>query len=124
MSERHFRNLSLGVVRLLAIKSRFGHCRIVQDEADSAFALLVRERLKRENIDVLFGQSLAEFSKRSRSVFQTDCELFSDRHGRNLLAVYLGNGLETSSEIQRCLESYSSEAGASRRSVLGRVPKT
>ena len=70
--------------------------------------------MKRENVDALFGDGLAEFSKRSRSVFQTDCELLIGGHGRNLLAVYLGNGLETSCEIQRRLEAYSNDAGASR----------
>jgi hypothetical protein len=32
-------------------------------------ALLDRERLKRENLDVLIGESLAELSKRSGPVF-------------------------------------------------------
>src|SRR3984893_13198407 len=107
MSKRHFRNLSLGVVCLLAIENRFGHGRIVQDEAYGALALLQRERLKRENVDALFGEGLAELAKRSWSVFQTDCELLSGGHGRNLLAVYLEDQLEGSCEIQLCLESYS-----------------
>ena len=64
MLDLHLRNLSLDVIRTLAIENRFGHCRIVHHEADSAFALLVKERLIRENIDVLFGQSLAELGKR------------------------------------------------------------
>src|SRR5258708_8345480 len=114
MSKRHFRNLSLGVVRLLAIENRFGHGRTVQDEAYGTLALLQRERLKRENVDALFGEGLAELAKRSRSVFQTDCELLSGGHGRNLLAVYLEDGLERSCEIQLCLESYSGDAPASR----------
>jgi hypothetical protein len=78
----------------LAIENRFGHGRIVQDETYGALALLQRERLKRENVDALFGEGLAELAKRSRSVFQTDCELLSGGHGRNLLAVYLVDGLE------------------------------
>src|SRR5258708_36324983 len=75
MSTGHFRSLSLGVVCLLAIENRFGHGRIVQDETYGALALLQRERLKRENVDALFGEGLAELAKRSRSIFQTDCEL-------------------------------------------------
>src|SRR5260370_20539555 len=113
MSECYFRNLSFGVVRLLAIENRFGHCRIVQHEADSALAFLDRARMKRENVDALFGEGLAELAKRSRSVFQTDCELLGGGHG-NLFTVYLANGLETSCEIQRRLEAYSNDAGASR----------
>jgi len=80
--------------------------------------------MKRENVDALFGEGLAELSKRSRSVFQTDCELLGGGHGRNLLTVYLGDGLAGSCKIQRWLESYSGEAGTSRRRALGRVPKT
>src|SRR5712664_3508459 len=114
MTECHFRNLSLSVVRLLAIENRFGHGRIVQDETYGALALLQRERVKRENVDALFGEGVAELAKRSRSVFQTDCELLSDGHGRNLLAVYLVDELERSREIQRCLESYSGDLPASR----------
>jgi hypothetical protein len=91
---------------------------------DRALAFLDRERLKRENVDASFGEGLAELAKRSRSVFQTDCELLSGGHGRNLLTVYLGDGLAGSCKIQRWLESYSGEAGASRPRVLGRVPKT
>src|SRR6266851_7011490 len=114
MSECHFRNLSLGVVRLLEVENRFGHCRIVQHEADGALALLESARMERENVDALFGEGLAELAKRSRSVFQTDCELLSGGHGRNLLAVYLEDGLERSCEIQLCLESYSDGLPASR----------
>jgi len=80
--------------------------------------------LKRENVDALFGEGLAELAKRSRSVFQTDCELLIGGHGRNLLTMYLGDGLAGSCKIQRYPESYSCEAGTSRRGVLGRVPKT
>jgi transposase InsO family protein len=69
MDEFHLRDLSLGVVRALAIEDRFGQWRIVQHEVDSALALLDRDRLKRENLDVLIGESLAEFSKRSGPVF-------------------------------------------------------
>src|ERR1700730_18430479 len=114
MSKRHFRNLSLGVVCLLAIENRFGHGRIVQDETYGALALLQRERMKRENVDALFGEGLAELAKRSRSIFQTDCELLSGGHGRNLLAAYLLHGLERSCEIQRCLASYSGDLPVSR----------
>ncbi len=70
--------------------------------------------MKRENVDALFGQGLAELAKRSRSVFQTDCDLLSGGHDRNLLAVYLEDGLERSCEIQRSLESYSGDLPASR----------
>jgi hypothetical protein len=45
-------------------------------------------------VDVLIGENLAQLSKRSRLVLLTNCELLSDRHGRNLLAVYLGDGWE------------------------------
>ncbi len=38
--------------------------------------------------------------------------------------MYLGDGLAGSCKIQRWLESYSCEAGTSRRRVLGRVSKT
>src|SRR5258708_36365213 len=114
MSKCHFRNLSLGVVCLLAIENRFGHGRIVQDETYGALALLQRERLKRENVDALFGEGLAELAKRSRSIFQTDCELRSGGPGRNLLAVYLGDRLERSCKIQRCLACYCGDLPASR----------
>jgi hypothetical protein len=50
-----------------------------------------------------------------RLVFLADCELLSDRHGRNFLIVYLGDGLGSSCEMQRCPESYSSDVSASRR---------
>src|SRR5258708_16123499 len=70
--------------------------------------------MKRENVDALFGEGLAEVAQRSRSVFQPDCELLRGGHGRNLLAVYLEDGLERSCEIQLCLESYSGDAPASR----------
>jgi hypothetical protein len=69
MTEGNFRNLSFGVVRLLAIENRFSHCRIIQHEADGAPALLNRARMKRENVYALFGEGLAELAKRSRPVF-------------------------------------------------------
>src|ERR1700682_1386542 len=80
--------------------------------------------MKRENVDASFGDGLAELAKCSRSVFQTDCEFLSGGHGRNLLTMYLGDGLSGACKIQRWLESCSCEAGTSRRRVLGRVPKT
>jgi hypothetical protein len=55
-------------------------------------AFLRRERLKREDVDVLIGEGPAELSKRSRLVFLADGKFLGDRHGRNLLAVYLGAG--------------------------------
>src|SRR5882724_4100079 len=76
------------------IENRFGRCVIVQNEMNRTLAFLRRERLKRENVDVLIGESLAQLPKRSRLVFLADCELLGDRHGRNLLAVYLGAGGE------------------------------
>jgi hypothetical protein len=53
-------------------------------------AFLRRERLKREDVDILVGEGPAELSKRSRLVFLANGKLFGDRHSRNLLAVYLG----------------------------------
>src|SRR5260370_30224560 len=69
MNEFHLCDLSLGVVRASAIEDRSGRWRKVQHEVDRALALLKREGLKRENLDVLIGDSLAELSKRSRPVF-------------------------------------------------------
>jgi hypothetical protein len=69
MNEFHLGDLSLGVVRPSAIEDLSGRWRKVQHEVDRALALLKRERLKRENLDVLIGESLAEFSKRSGPVF-------------------------------------------------------
>src|ERR1700757_4335517 len=119
VSEGYFCNLRLGVIHLLAIKNRFAQGWIVEDEAYRALALLQRERLKRENVDGLFGEGLAELAKRSRSVFQADGELLSGGHGRNLLVVYL-EGMEWNgpARIQRCPESYSGEEAASRCRVL------
>src|SRR5437879_10041155 len=90
------RNLGLCVICALLIENRFGRCVIVQNEMNRTLALLRRERLKREDVDVLIGESLAQLSKRSRLVFLADCELLSDRHGRNLLVVYLVDGLGSS----------------------------
>jgi hypothetical protein len=61
MNELHLRELSLGVVRASAIEDRSGRWRKVQHEVDRAFALLKRERLKRENLDVLIGENLQRF---------------------------------------------------------------
>ena len=47
--------------------------------------------MKRENVDALFGDGLAEFSKRSRSVFQANCELPVDWHDVNLTFDLLGD---------------------------------
>src|SRR6267154_6535049 len=102
VSQLHVRNLGLCVICALLIENRFGRCVIVQNEMNRTLALLRRERLKREDIDVLIGESMAQLSKRSRLVFLADCELLSDRHGRNLLIVYLGDGLGSSCEMQRC----------------------
>src|SRR5206468_664521 len=93
--------LSLSVIVALPIQSRPGLVRIVHYETDGALALLVRELLIRENVDVLFGEGLAELAKRSGPVFQTDGELLSDRHGGNLLLMRLGYGLESSCEEKR-----------------------
>src|SRR5258708_28041720 len=114
VSQLHVRNLGLCVICALLIENRFGRCVIVQNEMNRTLALLRRERLKRDYVDVLIGESLAQLSKRSRLVFLADCELLSDRHGRNLLAVYLGDELETSCKILRSLASYSGDLPASR----------
>jgi hypothetical protein len=93
VSQLQVRNLGLCVICALLIENCFGRCVIVQNEMNRTLAFLGRERLKREDVDVLIGESEARLSKRSRLVFLADCELLSDsRHGRNLLAVYLGMG--------------------------------
>jgi len=53
----------------LPIQGRPGFVRIIHNETDGAFALLVRELLIREDIDLLFGEGLAELAKRSGPVF-------------------------------------------------------
>src|SRR5258708_35019819 len=103
VSRLHVCNLGLCVICAVLIENRFGRCVIVQNEMNRTLAFLRRERLKREDVDVLTSESLAQLSKRSRLVFLADCELLSDRHGRNLLAVYLGDELETSCKILRSL---------------------
>jgi hypothetical protein len=60
------RNLGLCVICTLLIENRFGRCVIVQNEMNRTLAFLRRERLKREDVDVLIGESLAQLSKRSR----------------------------------------------------------
>src|SRR5258708_32499441 len=107
VSQLHVRNLGLCVICALLIENRFGRCVIVQNEMNRALALLRRERLKRKDIDVLIGESLAQLSKRSRLVFLADCELLSDRHGRTSLSCTPGDGLGRSCEMQRCPKSYS-----------------
>ncbi len=69
------RNLGLCVICALLIENRFGRCVIVQNEMNRTPAFLRRERFKREDVDVLIGESLAQLSKRSRLVFLADCEL-------------------------------------------------
>jgi hypothetical protein len=90
MSECYFRNLSLGVVRLLEIENRSGHGRIVQDEAYRALALLPREILKRENVDACSArawQSLPSVPSRSskRTVNPTPATCL--HQGRNEVAL-------------------------------------
>lgn len=94
ISKQHLRNLGLAVIVALPIQSRPGLIRIVHHETDGTLALLVRELLIRENVDVLFGEGLAKLTKCSRSVFQADCEFFGDRHGGDLFLVHLGMGGE------------------------------
>jgi len=62
-------NFTLSVVSALAIQGRLGSGRVVQYETDGALALLERQLLKCENVDILIGESLAKLSKRSRAVF-------------------------------------------------------
>ena len=69
ISKRHLRDFGLAVISALAIQRRLGLVRIVHNETDGALALLVRELLIRDNVDVLLGESLAELAKRSRPVF-------------------------------------------------------
>src|SRR5882724_6644728 len=122
VSQLHARNLSLCVICALLIENRFGRCVIVQNEMNRTLALLRRERLKREDVDVLIGESLAQLSKRSRLVFLADCELLSDRHGRNLLVVYLGDvGWEVPARCSVVQKSYSHDVGVS--SLLARLSR-
>src|SRR5258708_28888088 len=92
VSRLHVCNLGLCGICSLLIEDRFGRCVIVQNEMNRTLAFLRRERLKREDVDVLVGEGPAELSKRSRLVFLADGKFLGDRHGRNLLAVYLGAG--------------------------------
>src|ERR1700694_825255 len=124
MGKSHLRNFGFRVIRASVIENLSGHCRTFQDETYGTLAILVRKGLKSENVDALIGEGLAQLSKRSWPVFESDRELLHGGHGRNLLTVGLGEGLEDPCEMQRCPESYSCEACAARRHVLGRVPKT
>src|SRR6266852_7710983 len=67
--QHHLRDFGFAVISALAIQSRLGLVRIVHNETDGALALLVRELLVRENVDVLLGESLAELAKCSGLVF-------------------------------------------------------
>ena len=69
MGKVDLRDFSLGVISALAFQSRLGCGRVVQYETDGALALLKRQLLKCKNVDILIGESLADLSKRSRSVF-------------------------------------------------------
>ena len=69
MGKVDLRDFSLGVISALAVQSRLGSGRVVQYETDGALALLERQLLKCKNVDILIGESLANLSKRSRSVF-------------------------------------------------------
>ena len=69
MGKVDLRDFSLGVISALAFQSRLGCGRVVQYETDGALALLERQLLKCKNVDILIGESLANLSKRSRSVF-------------------------------------------------------
>jgi len=62
-------SLDAGYGSALAIQGRLGRGRVVQYKTDGALALLERQLLKCENVDILIGESLANFSKRSRPVF-------------------------------------------------------
>src|SRR6266478_2291976 len=91
MGESDLRDFSLGVISALAIQGRLGRGRVVQYETDGALALLERQLLKCENVDILIGESLAKLSKGSRSVFQANCKLFVDWHDVNLTFDLLGD---------------------------------
>ena len=69
MCELYLRNLRLCVVFTLAIKNCFTSRWIVKDQTNRTLALLGGKRLIRENVDVLFRESLAEPTKRSGPVF-------------------------------------------------------
>jgi len=51
----------------------------------------LRELLECKNVDILIGENLADLSKRSRSVFWANCELFVDWHDVNLTFDLLGD---------------------------------
>ena len=65
-------------VSVYDVQSRLGGGRVAQYVTDGALALLERQLLKFKNVDILIGKSLANLSKRSRSVFQANyCLRFS-----------------------------------------------
>jgi hypothetical protein len=60
MSQLDVGNLGLCVICSLLIEDRFGRCVIVQNEMNRTLAFLRRERLKREDVDVLIGEGPAD----------------------------------------------------------------
>src|ERR1700730_8241844 len=80
MGKSHLRNFALRIIGLSAVENGFGRCRIVEDETYRALAILKREGLKCENVDTFHGESLAELSKCSRLIFESDGELLHGRH--------------------------------------------
>src|ERR671923_313931 len=101
MGKSDLRYFGFCVITALAIQNRFGFIWIVHHETDRALALLVGELLIGENVDIFLGKALAKLAKRSRPVFEADCELLRDRHDGNLLLLHLGDGLGSSCEMKR-----------------------
>jgi hypothetical protein len=87
-----WRNFGFRVIRASTIENLFGYHCTVQDETYGTLAILERKGLKRENVDALIGEGLAQLSKRTWSVLESDGELLHGGHNRTSLRQVSGIG--------------------------------